>query len=102
MNDLSTPRLRLSHPMIIMAAALLLRLIWAALVPADPISDGALYDAFARSIASGHGYAFPDGTMTEYWPVGTSAVYSVLYRVFGVAPWVIPAFQALLGAVIVG
>jgi hypothetical protein len=102
MNDLSPPRLSLSHPLIIMAAALLIRSIWAALVPADPISDGALYDAFARSIASGHGYAFPDGTMTEYWPVGTSAVYSLLYRAFGVAPWTVPAFQALLGAVIVG
>jgi len=61
-----------------------------------------LYDAFAQSIAAGHGYAFPDGTMTEYWPVGTSAVYSLIYRIFGTGPWVIPIFQALLGSYIVG
>ncbi len=102
MNHPSALRPYVSHPLTIMAAALLLRLTWAALVPAEPVSDGVMYDAFARSIASGRGYAFPDGTMTEYWPVGTSAVYSVLYRLFGATPWVIPAFQALLGTVIVG
>jgi len=85
-----------------MAAALLIRLTWAACVPAAPVSDGVLYDAFAQSIVAGHGYAFADGTMTEYWPVGTSAVYALLYYVFGVQTWVVPVFQALLGAAIVG
>jgi hypothetical protein len=91
-----------ARPSIIMANALLLRLIWAALVPVDPVSDGVLYDAFAQSIAAGHGYAFPDGTMTEYWPVGTSAIYALLYHTFGVGPLVVPVFQAFLGASIVG
>jgi hypothetical protein len=91
-----------SRPSVIVGAALLLRLIWAACVPAEPVSDGVLYDAFAQSIAAGHGYAFPDGTMTEYWPVGTSAIYSLIYRAFGTGPWVIPVFQALLGTYIVG
>ena len=90
------------RPSIIIASALLLRLCWAACVPVAPVSDGALYDAFAQSIVSGHGYAFPDGTMTEYWPVGTSAVYALLYQIFGTRPWVIAIFQALLGAFIVG
>jgi hypothetical protein len=90
------------RPWVIMAAALLIRMIWAAWVPADPVSDGVLYDAFARSIATGHGYAFADGTPTEYWPVGTSAIYSLLYIVFGARPWVVPVFQALLGTAIVG
>jgi 4-amino-4-deoxy-L-arabinose transferase-like glycosyltransferase len=87
---------------VIIGAALLLRLVWAACVPVDPVSDGALYDAFAQSIVAGHGYAFPDGTMTEYWPVGTSAIYALLYHIFGVRPWVVPVFQALLGTFIVG
>jgi hypothetical protein len=85
-----------------MAAALLIRLVWAACVPVDPVSDGVLYDAFAQSIVAGHGYAFADGTMTEYWPVGTSAVYALLYHAFGVHPWVVAVFEALLGASIVG
>src|SRR6266566_322816 len=91
-----------ARPSVIMATALLLRLIWAAWVPVDPVSDGVLYDAFAQSIAAGHGYAFADGTLTEYWPVGTSAVYALLYHTFGVHPWVVPVFQAFLGASIVG
>ena len=91
-----------ARPLVIMAVALFLRLIWAACVPVDPVSDGALYDAFARSIATGHGYAFADGTMTEYWPVGTSAIYALLYEVFGVGPWVVSLFQSLLGTAIVG
>jgi hypothetical protein len=85
-----------------MAAALLIRLMWAACVPVAPLSDGVLYDAFAQSMVAGHGYAFADGTLTEYWPVGTSAVYALLYYVFGVHTRVVPVFQALLGAAIVG
>jgi Dolichyl-phosphate-mannose-protein mannosyltransferase len=91
-----------ARPSIIMTAALLIRLTWAACVPVSPVSDSVLYDAFAQSMVTGHGYAFADGTMTEYWPVGTSAVYALLYYVFGVHTWVLPVFQALLGAAIVG
>ena len=71
-------------------------------MPAYPVSDGVLYDEFAQSIAAGRGYAFPDGTMTEYWPVGASAIYSLLYRAVGIRPWVVPVYQAFLGAYIVG
>src|SRR5579859_4677433 len=91
-----------ARPSVIMAGALIIRLVWTAWVPVDPESDGVLYDAFAQSIAAGHGYAYPDGTMTEYWPVGTSAFYALLYITFGVHPLVVPVFQALLGATIVG
>ena len=91
-----------TRPPVIVAASLLLRLIWAACVPVDPVSDGVLYQAFAQSIAAGHGYAFADGSMTEYWPVGTSATYALLYQIFGIRPAVLPIFQAFLGALIVG
>src|SRR5262249_19543115 len=90
-----------TRPSIIAAAALLIRLAWAVCVPVNPVSDGVLYDAFAQSIFTGHGYAFPDGTMTEYWPVGTSATYALLYQTFGVHLLVVAVFQALLGALIV-
>jgi hypothetical protein len=90
-----------TRPLPIIAVALLFRLAWAAFVPVEPISDGILYDAFAKSIVAGQGYAFADGTMTEYWPVGTSAIYALFYLVFGQHPWVLPTFQAFLGAYIV-
>jgi Dolichyl-phosphate-mannose-protein mannosyltransferase len=103
MRDKGADRLAFwAHPAVIIGSAVLLRLMWAACVPVDPVSDGALYDAFARSIVAGHGYAFPDGTMTEYWPVGTSATYALLYDIFGMRPWIVPIFQTLLGAAIVG
>jgi hypothetical protein len=89
------------HPLPIIAVALLLRLLWAAYVPVEPVSDGVLYDVFAKSIVAGHGYAFADGTMTEYWPVGTSAIYALTYMLFGQQAWVLPTFQAFVGALIV-
>lgn len=61
----------------------LLRVGWAVLVPVIPVSDSVMYDAFAKSIANGSGYAYPDGTLTAYWPVGTSALYGQVYRLFG-------------------
>jgi hypothetical protein len=75
-----------------------LRLAWAYLVPVMPLSDGAIYDEFARSLASGRGYAYADGTLTAYWPVGTSAVYALLYRVFGHDYGAIVALNIALGA----
>lgn len=92
-----------TRPWTIVVVALLLRLLWAALVPVEPVSDSVLYDAFARSIAEGRGYAYPNGgPLTVYWPVGASAVYALLYTVFGTGSLVVPVFQALLGALIVG
>lgn len=86
---------------LIAGVALLLRLVWAALVPIEPVSDSVLYDGFAKSIAFGKGYAFPGGDLTVYWPVGAPAVYAAIYKVFGTGGWAAAVFQALLGAVIV-
>lgn len=86
---------------VIVAVAIVLRLAWASMVPVVPISDSVLYDAFARSIASGRGYAFPEGPLTVYWPVGASAVYAALYRLFGIGYAPIVVFQILLGGIIV-
>jgi hypothetical protein len=69
----------------ILLLAIFLRVLWAYIVPVDPVADSFLYNEFAKSIASGNGYAFPNGDITVYWPVGTSAIYAVLYKVFGVS-----------------
>jgi hypothetical protein len=65
--------------------AFLLRLIWDALIRVHPVSDGSVYDLFARNLASGSGYVFSAGVSTARWPVGTSFIYSLLYRVFGMS-----------------
>lgn len=85
----------------ILIAAFLLRVIWACSIPVDTISDSFLYDAFAKSIAAGNGYAFPNGDITVYWPVGTSAIYAVLYKLFGVSYLPIVIFNVLIGVLIV-
>jgi len=62
---------------------LALRALWAVLVPVKPMADGNMYWTFAQSIANGLGYAYPDGALTAYWPVGTSAFYALGFHVFG-------------------
>jgi hypothetical protein len=59
------------------------RVAWALLVPVRPLSDGNAYDTLARNLALGNGYCWEPGRLTAYWPVGTSFLYSVLYRLFG-------------------
>lgn len=81
--------------------AILLRVIWALIVPVETTSDSFLYDAFAKSIASGNGYAFPEGNLTAYWPVGTSAIYAVLYSIFGFSHLSIIIFNIVIGVLIV-
>jgi 4-amino-4-deoxy-L-arabinose transferase-like glycosyltransferase len=76
---------------IVIAIAFLLRVLWSLLVPIDPVSDSAMYDTFARRIAAGHGYSYPDGTFTAYWPVGPSALYGFIYWLFG------PSYLGVLG-----
>jgi hypothetical protein len=66
-----------------MGVGLALRCLWALVIPVAPVSDSAMYDAFARSIAEGRGYAYPEGQLTAFWPVGTSAVYAASYALFG-------------------
>ncbi|MFW5432417.1 MAG: ArnT family glycosyltransferase [Methylophilaceae bacterium] len=81
--------------------AIVLRVIWASLVPVELISDSFIYDAFAKSIATGKGYAYPAGNLTAFWPVGTSAIYALLYQVFGSSTTPIVMFNIVIGVLIV-
>jgi hypothetical protein len=74
---------RLKGVLPVLLLALLLRLLWTLLVPVIPISDGATYDLFARNLVAGLGYGFDLSHPTAYWPVGTSFLYSIFYRIFG-------------------
>lgn len=67
----------------ILTLSLALRTVWALIVPVAPLSDSKAYDIFAVSILEGRGYAFEDGSLTAFWPVGTSGLYALLYFVFG-------------------
>ena len=82
----------------ILVCALGVRLLWAAAVPVAPVSDSAAYDLLAVNLADGNGYAFEPGEPSAYWPVGTPAVYSVFYRVFGHVYWPVTLLHIFLGA----
>jgi hypothetical protein len=81
---------------------LLLRLLWAAFVPVQPVSDSVVYDQFAQSLVDGKGFAFAAGNLTAFWAVGTSAAYAVLYSIFGNNFDVIVGFNLMLGVAIIG
>lgn len=77
--------------------ALLIRVIWALLVPVVAISDSYAYDVFAQNIASGGGFGWNPGQYTAYWAVGTSAVYALLYTLFGHSYFPIVILNLLIG-----
>lgn len=84
-----------------LVSAFAMRLAWSLVVPIEPVSDSAAYHEFASSIASGRGYAYADGALTAYWPVGTSALYAVVYLVFGQSLQWIEVLNILLGVALV-
>jgi 4-amino-4-deoxy-L-arabinose transferase-like glycosyltransferase len=82
---------------LVLALALALRVLWAALVPVVPLSDSLAYDLYARNLAKFDQYCLSPGDPSAYWPVGTSFIYSVLYRLFGTGNGSIVGFNIILG-----
>lgn len=62
---------------------IVIRLLWIAVCPFEPVSDSNIYHQFAQRIADGQGYVWADGSATAYWAVGTSAVYGLFYAIIG-------------------
>lgn len=78
---------RLSNPpslLAILALGFALRLIWALLIPVEPISDAAAYQTFATNLVNHGVYGFTPEKPGAYWAVGTAALYAGVYLVFGV------------------
>ncbi len=82
MNEVSRPPVR--RYLAILSLAAIVRVLWAVLVPVAPLSDCAIYDGAAQRLAHGQAYTI-DATSTTpsaHWPIGTAAMYSVVYRAF--------------------
>ena len=77
--------------------AIVLRAIWALLVPVIPLSDGNAYDTFALNIVQHGTYGWRAGLPSAYWPVGTSAIYALFFSIFGHTYWPITIFNILVG-----
>lgn len=87
--------------LIIMACGLVLRMIWAALIPVGPVSDSYAYDHFARMMLEHDTYGWEPGKPTAYWPVGTSAIVAGLYALFGMQHSVVVVFNILLSTALI-
>jgi 4-amino-4-deoxy-L-arabinose transferase-like glycosyltransferase len=81
----------------IFLGALLLRLAWIAVSPAQVASDAMVYDTTGASIASGLGYVGVFGP-TAHWPVGYPAFLGAVYLVLGHHVWCVQVLQAAIGA----
>ena len=68
-------------------SAVLVRLLWIVQVPISPVSDCVAYDTFARNLSKGLVYGFDGVHPSAYWPVGTSFMYSLVYRIFDPETW---------------
>lgn len=91
--------------MLVLLLAASLRIAWAAAVPVVPVSDSHAYDVCAQNLAEFNTFGFEPDRPWAYWPVGTSFVYSLVYRVFDPAArgyWPAAALNAVLGVVLVG
>ncbi len=67
----------------IVVAAVLLRLIWALMIPVVPLSDSAGYDIFARNLVEHGVFGWTPEQPFAFWPPGTSFLYAAMYWVFG-------------------
>ncbi len=83
----------------VLGLALIVRVAWALAVPVQPVSDSHVYDLLARHLADGLGFCFLPGQPTALWPVGTSFLYSLFYRLFGVSYVPIVVFNLFLSLV---
>lgn len=67
----------------VVAAAVLLRVIWALLVPVVPLSDSQGYDIFARNLVEHGVFGWTPDRPFAFWPPGTSFLYAAMYWLFG-------------------
>lgn len=82
----------------LLAVAMLLRVVWAALVPVIPVSDGNAYDTFARTLAASGVFGWNANQPFSFWPPGTSLLYAALFRGFGTHYGVIISLNLVLSA----
>jgi 4-amino-4-deoxy-L-arabinose transferase-like glycosyltransferase len=78
-----------------------MRLVWAFIIPVDPVSNSAAYETFATNIAVHGVYGFEPDTPGAYWAVGPAAIYAAAYLVFGTGSAVGVVTVNLISAMVV-
>jgi 4-amino-4-deoxy-L-arabinose transferase-like glycosyltransferase len=67
----------------ILGLALVLRIMWALLIPVIPQSDVLAYDTFARTLYHHGVFGWTKEEPFAFWPPGTSIFYAGVYKLFG-------------------
>lgn len=80
---MQTDENRFSPLLAVLLLGFTLRLIWALLIPVDPISDSFAYHTFASNIADHGVYGWTPDKPSAYWAVGPAAIYAAGYMLFG-------------------
>lgn len=84
----------------LLAAGMVLRLVWATVVAVVPQSDSIAYDTFAMNMLEHGVYGWTAGEPTAYWPVGTSAVTALAYALLGRGDLAVELPNLVAGAVL--
>lgn len=79
-------------------AAVILRVVWAAAVPVDPVSDSNAYDTFATNLAAGNGFGWTRDNPSGFFAPGAAFIYAVLYSIFGHSYWPIVVLHIIVSA----
>ncbi|WOI53734.1 ArnT family glycosyltransferase [Parvularcula sp. LCG005] len=82
---------------IILAVGLVLRLIWAVVIPAYPVSDQEIYLKTSTNLASVGVYGVEPDEPFSYWPVGASIFYSIAYKIFGINMFAVKLVNLIAG-----
>lgn len=75
------------NTLLLLLVAVVIRVIWVLLVPTIPVSDSHAYDVFAQNIVEHGVYGWIADEPSAYWPVGTSAIYAIVFAIFGHVYW---------------
>ncbi len=93
--------IRLPSLPVIVLLALALRLVWALIFPVEPVSDPYAYAQHADNLYNHGVYGFRPDQPGAFWAVGTAAIYTGAYYIFGQGMFAVQVVNILSSLIIV-
>ncbi|MCB2018391.1 MAG: glycosyltransferase family 39 protein [Hydrogenophaga sp.] len=69
---------------LVIALAMVLRMIWAWWIPVIPVSDGVAYETFANNLVRHGTFGWTPESPTAFWPPGVTLLHASLFALFGI------------------
>ena len=86
---------------VILGAAIVVRIFWAAIVPVAPISDSNIYWITSNNLFHHGVYGIDPAKPFSYWPVGASGIYAASYHLFGANFFAVQIINIIAGAALI-